>query len=196
MVDVPADATAMETWFYCVPGFSQGAEENWRYDSNLGQNYRAEVAGGGHPIQWAGAWEHHASRSGFVFELPEPLTYAGFTNMGWSVQAQVYVHGLTDQHQVDDHLVKAYLETDVLTCEPGGPLSVVELPLTAAHQGPFGNNSLYRWGYEGIINNCPHGTYRYRFLFSADGGQTTTPLGAAPSTDAPDGGAFRSLIFE
>ncbi len=196
LLAVPAAAAEMQLWFYCVPGFSAGAEANWRYDSNLGDNYRAAVVAQAAPVHWAGAWQQRAARSGFTFALPEPLLYAGFSNMGWSVQAQVYVRGLTDQHRVDGQRLRAYVETDLLGCAPGGALELAELPLAEAQAGPYGNNALFRWGYEALAGHCPPGSYHYRFLFSADGGLTHTPLGAAASTDQPDATALRTLIVE
>ncbi len=195
-IDIPTGSKDLQVWFYCKPGFSQGAEANWKYDSNLGQNYHQYIAQSANPIDWAGAWQRYASRSGFVFDLPEPLEYHGFSNMGWAIQAQVYVKGLTDQHMVDDHLVKAYVESDVFGCEPGGETEVREITLVDTHQGDFGNNSLYRWGYEGELLHCPvQGTYHYRFLFSADGGLTKTPLGAASDLDQPGAEQFRTIEY-
>lgn len=195
-IELPSESKDLQLWFYCKPGFSQGAEANWKYDSNMGDNYHQQIIENANPVNWAGAWQHYASRSSFVFELPEPIEYHGFSNMGWGIQAQVYVKGLTDQHQVDDHLVKAYVESDLLGCEPGGEMQTEEITLVATHQGDFGNNSLYRWGYEGTFAHCSvQGTYHYRFLFSADGGLTKTPLGAAADTDQPDTETFRTIEY-
>ena len=196
VIEIPAGSDDLQMWFYCKPGFSQGSEANWKYDSNMGDNYHQQIVQTANPVNWAGAWQHYASRSGFVFDLPDPIEYHGFSNMGWAVQAQVYVKGKTDQHQVDDHLVKAYVESDVFGCEPGGDMEIHEISLVATHQGDFGNNSLYRWGYEGSLYRCGvEGTYHYRFLFSADGGLTKTPLGAAEDIDQPSAGMFRTIEY-
>jgi len=192
-IDVPASAKSIEMWFYCVPGFSSGAEYNWKYDSNYGANYHLTVP---RPkaVTWAGSWGLHAGRSGFTRELPEPYVYDGFTNMGFSIQAEVYVAGITDQPQLDTQKLKAYVETDVLGCQPGGGhLKRQELELAQAHAGGYGNNVLYRWPVEASLMRCPTGTYHYRFLFSADGGLTFTPLGNAESTAAPGAGAVRTI---
>jgi len=39
VIQVPARATSIALWFACIPGFSYGAQENWKYDSNYGANY-------------------------------------------------------------------------------------------------------------------------------------------------------------
>jgi hypothetical protein len=100
-LELPKNATSLSMWFYCVPGYDQGAQQNWKYDSNLGKNYQLPVIGAlpTKAVDWAGNWKLHAGRSGFVFDVPEPYIYKGFTNMGYSVQAEVYVKGLTDQAQ-------------------------------------------------------------------------------------------------
>lgn len=195
VISLPAGARSIQLWFYCVPGFSSGSPGNWKYDSNLGQDYELPLVGA-KGVDWAGGWRLHAARSGYTFPLADPHEYSGFTNMGFSAQAEVYIQGLTDQPTLDSSQVKAYVESDLMQCTPGGALQKVELPAAASRVGPFGNNALYRWGFEGIINNCPKGSYRYRFLFSADGGKTVTPLGAAPSTADPGAAAFRTLIFK
>jgi hypothetical protein len=198
MIDLPAGASSIQMWFYCVPGFSSGSPGNWKYDSNLGQNYSlalSKTGQSGASIDWAGNWRLHAARSGFTFPLPVSYEYTGFTNMGWSAQAEVYVKGLTDK-PTPDGAVRAYVESDMIQCAPGGAKQKAELSLAEAHAGPFKNNSLYRWGFEGLINNCPKGTYSYRFLFSADGGKTVTPLGAAASTDDPGAAGWRTIVFK
>jgi Family of unknown function (DUF6209) len=199
VIDLPAGASQLQLWFYCVPGFSSGAQSNWRYDSNHGKNYRLDLvapATAPTPVDWAGNWLLHAGRSGFSSPLAEPHVYSGFTNMGWSIQAEVYVKGHTDQAYVTKSTVKAFVESDLLTCSAGGTLTKVELPLAGTHVGSYGNNSLYRWGFEGIINHCPKGTYRFRFLVSADGGKTVIPLGKAASIDAAGSTAYRTLVHQ
>ena len=193
---IPEDARSIQMWFYCVPGFSQGQASNWRYDSNFGSNYSFEVAPLGQPVDWAGGWTLHAARSGFRFPLNEPYLYRGFTNMGYSLEAQVYVSGLTDQPEVDDHLVKAFVETDLTTCTPGGEPALSELILVGTHQGDFNNNNLYRWHLEAALMHCPKGDYRFRFLFSADGGRTFRVLGNAESTSDAGAGNWRHINYE
>lgn len=196
VIDLPASAKSIALWFWCVPGFSQGASTNWKYDSNFGKNYQLPVvAAQTKAVDWAGNWKLHAGRSGFVFTLPEPYTYSGFTNMGYSIQAEVYVKGLTDQAQVDRQALRAYVETDLDDqCQPGKTPTRVELSLAAEHVGGYGNNVLYRWGVESPLMRCPNGSYRYRFVFSADGGLTVTPLGNATSSTDPNAAAFRTLV--
>jgi hypothetical protein len=198
VIALPASASSIQMWFYCVPGFSSGSPGHWKYDSNLGKNYSLPLSktNTSKPVDWAGNWRLHAARSGFTFPLPTSYEYHGFTNMGWSAQAEVYVKGMTDK-AAPDPAVKAYVESDMIKCKPGGAKQKVELSLAEAHAGPYNNNSLYRWGFEGLINNCPKGTYSYRFLFSADGGKTVTPLGAAASTDDTGAGAgWRTIVFK
>ncbi|MBW2733437.1 MAG: hypothetical protein JRH20_13705 [Deltaproteobacteria bacterium] len=195
-LQIPADAKSVQMWFYCRPGYSSGAPSNWKYDSNWGKNYQLPVeASTTQAIDWAGAWEMHASRSGFTFELPNPLVYKGFTNMGWSVQAEVYVKGVTDQPELDRNTFKAYVETDVQGCTPGTP-ERLEIPIADTHVGFYHNNVLVRWGYEGLLMHCDKGTYSYRFLLSADGGKTFTPLGNASSTREEGAADFRTLRYE
>jgi hypothetical protein len=197
VLELPPGSQQIELWFYCVPGFSAGSPDNWQHDSNMGSNYSLAIAPGEGEIDWAGGWQRYAGRSSFTFDLPEPLTWSGFTNMGWCVQARVYKQGLTDQPEIDDHRVKAYVESDLTGCFPGGPTEVTEIGLVATHQGPYGSDSLYRWCYEANLMNCPAGNYRYRFLFSADGGQTFTALGNAESTYAPASATtWRTLISQ
>lgn len=199
VLDLPAGATSIQLWFYCVPGFSGGSPGNWKYDSNMGQNYQLLLAAAANPpraVDWAGAWRLHAARSGFTFPLPISHSYTGFTNMGWSVQAELYVKGLTDKAPLQTQLVKAYVESDMHACTPGGALTQVTLSPAASGAGSYANNALYRWGFEGLINSCPKGTYRYRFLFSADGGQTVTPLGAGDSTKDAGAAGFRTIVFQ
>lgn len=197
MIELPKSATSLQMWFYCVPGFSQGAQSNWKYDSNFGKNYELPVIGAQptKAIDWAGNWKLHAGRSGFTFVVPEPYTYKGFTNMGYSIQAEVYVKGMTDKPKPDSTMLKAYVESDLNgQCQPGGALTRVELPIAQTQTGSYGNNVLYRWGVEGLLMHCPNGTYRYRFVFSADGGQTTTVLGAADDINGAGAATFRTIV--
>ncbi len=196
-IQLPKSATSLQMWFYCVPGFSQGAQANWKYDSNFGQNYELPVMGAPQQkaVDWAGDWRLHAARSGFTFAVPEPYTYKGYTHMGYSIQAEVYVKGLTDQAQPNSTMLEAYVESDLNDqCQPGGALTRVELPIAETQTGSYGNNVLYRWGVEGLLLRCPNGAYRYRFLFSADGGQTTTILGAADDINGADATKFRTIV--
>ena len=196
VLDIPATAQKLEVWFWCVPGFSQGAESNWMYDSALGANYSLPIIQGAHAIDWAGDWQMYLARPGTTQALPDPIIYTEFTNMGLAAQASLYVKGLTDQPEVDTALVKAYVETDLLNCTPGGDKIIQEIQATSQHGGPYNSNSVYQWGFEGLISPCPNGTYHFRFLFSADGGLTTTALGAASATGEAGADAFRTLISQ
>jgi len=195
LIDVPADVADLAVWFYCVPGFD-GAP-NVKYDSNDGANYHAEVVDLSRDVDWVGGWAMYRGRPSDTIALAEPLVYSGFTNMGLMVQAEVYVAGLTDQAQVDATKVIAWVESDALACTPGGPLTKEAMPIAASHLGAFGNNVAFRWGIESLLSRCPKGTYRYRFIVSADGGLTTTTLGAAAeaSSSAPDA-SWRTLSFQ
>jgi len=194
-IDVPESAKSLELWFYCVPGFSSAAPSNWKYDSNYGANYQLLVPRP-RAIGWAGEWRKHASRSGFVQQLPEPYVYRSYSNMGFSVQAEVYAEGLTDEPQIDQRLLQAFVETDLVSCKPGGPLKRQALYLARSQVGPYRKNVLYRWSVEASLAYCPRGIYRYRFLFSADGGLTFTPLGKAASSSSPGAASFRTIRSE
>jgi hypothetical protein len=195
IIDLDPGVDHVEMWFYCVPSFSAGAPSNWKYDSNFGMNYRVDVQGGV-AVGWAGDWAKHAARSGFVFELEDPLVYAGFSNMGWSVQAQVYVRDITDQPDVDVSKLRAWVESDVHDCTPGAAVTRVELSAAQHHTGLFGNNSLFRWPYEAAVGRCPQGSYRYRFLFSADGGRSMVTLGQGADIDADNAAEWRTLTVQ
>jgi len=79
---------------------------------------------------------------------------------------------------------------------PTTPAPLRVLSSSLGRVGVFGNNTLTRWGIEGLINNCPTGTYRSPFLLSADGGSTRTPFGLGETLASPDAGAFRTIIFD
>ncbi|MCK5796065.1 MAG: hypothetical protein KAI47_02725 [Deltaproteobacteria bacterium] len=199
LLSLPPNAQSLQMWFFCVPGFSSGASYNWKYDSNLGQNYRLPVASELAPrnVDWAGAWRLHADRSGFDAPLPEPYRFKELSNMGYGIQAEVYVKGLTDQANVDTSALKAYVETDLnASCQPGGPLKMEELPVAQEHVGSYGNNTLYRWYFESMLVHCPRGDYRYRFVFSADGGKTRYILGADENLEGPQAKTFRKIVAQ
>jgi hypothetical protein len=185
VLDVPATATRVELWFHCVPGFSQGAEANWKYDSDFGANYVLPVSQPASAIDWAGGWELYNARAGQAHELPEPLDWTGYTNMGLGIQARVYVKGVTDQASPDPAAIQAFVESDLHECTPGGAVTRQPLELAAVHAGPYGADTLVRWGIESTLSRCPAGDYRYRFVFSRDGGVTVTPLGNAVDTFDP-----------
>jgi hypothetical protein len=79
-------------------------------------------------------------------------------------------------------------------CQPGGPLTRVALPIAKLGAGAYRNNVLYRWGVEGLLMHCPNGTYSYRFVFTADGGQTTTVLGADDDINGAAAATFRTIV--
>jgi hypothetical protein len=185
VLDLPPAATRVELWFHCVPGFSAGAEANWKYDSDFGQNYVLPISAPASAIDWAGGWELYNARAGEARVLPEPLLWSGFTNMGLGLQARVYVKGLTDQATPPAGALQGWLESDLHACTPGGATTRQPLELAAVHQGPYGADHLFRFGIESTLGRCPAGDYRYRFVFSRDDGQTVTLLGNAGDTTDP-----------
>lgn len=193
-LDVPAEATRLELWFHCQPGFSQGAQANWKYDSAFGANYTLPVVDGAKHVEWAGGWELYNARASRSLALPEPIDWSGFTNMGLSVQARAYAPGVTDRAVPTANGLLGYVESDLNTCEPGGAPTRQPLERAAIHAGPYGADHLFRWGIESQLSRCPSGTYRYRFVFSLDGGRTVTALGdVADTTDALTATTWRTL---
>jgi hypothetical protein len=185
VLDVPADATSVALWFHCVPGFSQGAPANWKYDSDFGANYVLPVVDAAAHVPWAGGWALYNARAGRELALPDPLLWHGFTNMGMAIEARAYAPGVTDVAAPVDGALTAFVESDLHECTPGGPLTRQALPPAAVHAGPYGADHLYRWGIESTLSRCPPGQYRYRFLFSLDAGRTVSPLGAVEDTTDP-----------
>lgn len=192
LVPVPVGARGLEVWFRCEPGFD--AAKNVKYDSADGRNYRAAVIGDAEAVDWVGRWEVYRARAGDVISLGEPLAYGGFTNMGLAVQVSVFAAGLTDAPSVDVQRLKVWLESDTLTCEPGGAVTRQELPLAKTHTGPYGNDATYQWGFESQLGRCPRGTYRYRVLVSADGGLSTTAVGRGELGEV-GADAFRTIEY-
>ena len=178
---------------YCVPGFGQGAKDNWQYDSNFGSNYVPAIYSDTVKIDWAGNWELYLYRPGWVQELAEPYMHH-YDNMDYAIQAQVYVSGITDALQVEQTLVQAWVESDLFNCNPGGETETVPIKVSDVHAGEYGHNTVFRWNFESWIMYCPEGTYKYRFYFSADGGKSFTILGNADSTDNPNHQGFRTII--
>lgn len=185
VLDLPAGSTRVELWFHCVPGFSQGAEANWKYDSNFAANYVLPISAPATAIDWAGGWELWNARAGEPRVLPEPFTWHEFTNMGLGVQARVYVKDVTDQAVPPADALQGWVESDLHECTPGGEPTRQPLELAAVHTGPYGADTLFRWSVESTLGRCPAGEYRYRFVFSRDGGETVTLLGNAGDTTDP-----------
>ena len=158
--------------------------------------HRVPVIEGARAIDWAGDWVMFRGRAGDSVALPEPIAYHGFSNMALAPQLSVYVEGVTDQPVVDAALLRAWVESDAITCTPGGTPTREALPLGKTHQGVYGNDALFQWGFESNLGRCPRGEYRYRFVLSADGGLTTTTLGNAASTDDAAADGFRMIVFE
>jgi len=179
VIDLPVDASDLAVWFSCVPGFD--AAPNVRYDSDDGRNYHAAIVASPR-VDWIGAWGLFRARAGDVLALPDPLAWSGFTNMGLAVQVELWS---ADAAPAD---LQVFVESDALACDPGGALTRERLPLAATGAGPFGNNAVFRWGFEPLLGRCPAGDYRFRVVASADGGLTFTSLGATAeaTADAPD----------
>jgi hypothetical protein len=194
LLDVPADATSVALWFHCVPGFSQGAPANWKYDSDFGANYVLPVVDAAAHVQWAGGWALYNARAGRELALPDPLLWHGFTNMGMAIEARAYAPGVTDVAAPIEGALTAFVESDLHECTPGGALTRQPLTPAAVHAGPYGADHLYRWGIESTLSRCPPGEYRYRFLFSLDAGRTVSPLGAVEdTTDALTATTWRTI---
>lgn len=196
LIEVPSWAESLQMWFYCMPGFVRAEPEAWKYDADQGSSYRLEVTPGGREVAWAGAWELIAGRTGETTALPEPWIARETTGTGWAVGAQLHAPGLTDRDPINTNLVRAFVESDALGCRPGAEFDRAELPLAATGLGPYGNNVLFRWNVDELMARCPRGVYRYRFAFTADGGQTLTYLGTGPDTRHPTPGSFRTLILD
>lgn len=185
VLDAPADATQLAMWFHCVPGFSRGAPENWQYDSDFGANYFLPVVDAAARVRWAGGQALYNARASRTLALPDPLVWQGYTNMGLAIEARAYAPGVTDVAAPTAAGLSAYVESDLHGCTPGGAVLREPVSPAAFHAGPYGADHLYRWGIESARSRCPPGEYRYRFLFSLDGGRTVTPLGATDDTTDP-----------
>lgn len=146
-------------------------------------------------VDWAGEVRLHRARAGDSLELAEPLSYQGFSNMGFAIEARVYAEGLTGGGWVDTSKIKVFFESDLMTCDPGGELTVIEVPLAHGGGGPFGNDAVYRQPIESTLTRCPRGTYRHRFQVSADGGRTALPLGLGADVHAANAAEFRTIVF-
>ena len=194
-IALPADASGLDVWFWCQPGFDGG--NNLKYDSNQGANYHLAIVNDVHVVDWAGGWAVYRARPSDTIALVEPYVYTGFTNMGLAMQAEVYVAGLTDQAAIDTQRLVGWVESDAIACTPGGTPTRERLMLMPTRGGPYGNNAVFQWGYESLMGRCPRGDYRFRFVFSADGGLTTTTLGTASDTGpgAVDS-SWRTFRFE
>lgn len=146
-------------------------------------------------VNWAGEVRLYRARAGDSLELAEPFAYQGFSNMGFAIEARVYAEGLTANGWVDTSTIKVFFESDLMTCDPGGELAVVEVPLALGGGGPFGNDAIYRQPVESALTRCPRGTYRHRFLVSADGGKTALPLGLGVDIHADAAAEFRTIVY-
>jgi len=147
-------------------------------------------------VDWAGAWVIYRARPNDTIALPEPLDYRGFSNMGFALQVSVYAEGKTTGGSVDTSKIKVFLESDVMTCDPGGAVTLTEVPLAASGAGPYGNDGVYRFPFESALSRCPRGDYRFRMLVSADGGLTALPLGLADNVGDPGVETFRTLRYQ
>lgn len=145
-------------------------------------------------VDWAGGVGLYRARAGDTTALAEPFEYTGFSNMGFAIELSVYAEGLTAGGWVDTSKIKIFFESDLMSCDPDGELSLVEVPLAAGGGGPFGNDAVFRQPIESTLTRCPRGTYRHRFLVSADGGMTALPLGLGADIHAEDAADFRALV--
>lgn len=146
-------------------------------------------------VDWAGEVRLYRARAGDSLELAEPLSYYGFSNMGLAIEARVYAEGLTANGWVDTSNIKVFFESDLMTCDPGGELTIVEVPLALGGGGPFGNDAVYRQPIESALTRCARGTYRHRLWVSADGGKTALPLGLGADIHAGDAADFRTIVY-
>lgn len=146
-------------------------------------------------VDWAGEVRLHRARAGDSLELAEPFSYQGFSNMGFAIEARVYAEGLTANGWVDTSKIKVFFESDLMTCDPGGALTLVEVPLAQGGGGPFGNDAIYRQPIESALTRCARGTYRHRLWVSADGGKTALPLGLGADIHAAEAAEFRTIVY-
>lgn len=167
------------------------------HDERCGGARRLEAPGpADEVVDWAGGWALYRARAGDTVPLAEPLGYSGFSNMGLALQVSVYAEGLTRGSEVDTSKIKVFFESDLMTCDPGGELTAIEVPLSVSGGGPFGNDAIYRQPIESTLSRCPMGTYRYRMLVSADGGQTALPLGLGAEVLSAGAEQFRTLVYQ
>jgi len=122
--------------------------------------------------------------------------HGGLSDMALARQRSAYVCGVTEQRVGDAALVRAWVESDAIDCTPGGLPTRQELPLWKTHQGAYGHDAVFQWGFESNLGRCPRGEYRYRFVLSADGGFTTTPVGNAASSDDAGAEGYRTIRYE
>lgn len=194
-IAIPADARGLDVWFWCQPGFDSAP--NVHYDSNQGSNYHLAVTNDARAVDWAGGWNIYRARPSDTIALAEPYLYGGYTNMGLAMQAEIYVAGVTDVATIDTQKLQAWIESDALACTPGGTPTRERLSLHQNRGGPYGNNAIFQWGFESLMGRCPKGEYRFRFVFSADGGLTTTTLGtAAEATPGAPDSSWRTFRFQ
>lgn len=140
-------------------------------------------------VGWAGDWGAYRSHAcDWRGGLEDPVTFRK-SSLGhdcMTITADVWVPGLTDAYG-NPEAILAEVETDVGFS--GGPLAT---PTTyrLGHDGRVGNNYRYRWMLGEHVGRADRGDYRFRFRFSADGGQTWTTIGTGDSA-AP--GGWRTL---
>jgi hypothetical protein len=147
-------------------------------------------------VDWAGAWVIYRGRPNDNISISEPLDYRGFTNMGLALQVSVYAEGKTTGGAVDTSKIKVFLESDLVTCDPGGAVTLTEVPLAVSGAGPYGNDGVYRFPFESALSRCPRGDYRFRMLISGDGGLSALPLGLADNVGDPGVETFRTLRYQ
>jgi len=149
-------------------------------------------------VVWAGEWGTHFSREADCAsgreDISEPVVADSWVRdraVCRQVLAQVYVPGHTDQDGSDPAALSAEVVRRPLADDnvPGDPQS---LPLEYSRR--VGNNHEYRWNLPASDFVAPAATrYHFVFRFSGDQGATWFTIGQG---DGPDGGAWRTLIYD
>lgn len=156
-------------------------------DCSLFPDHRPSACPVDQPIDWAGNWGgrlNHACNQ--TWDLPDPLTLtkSALGHDCMTVNAEVYVAGLTD-NDADPAGILAEVETNI--GYDGGPLQAwTHDPLS--FETRVGNNYRYQWQLSEHVGRADRGDYQYRFRFSADGGQHWRYLGG-------EGQDFRGLLI-
>lgn len=181
-VDVPADATGVEIWFWNWSAMSSPCQA---WDSRFGDNYRFEVLAESPaaPV-WAGSWGNALHR-GCTYRsgLEEPTVIDSYLvqRACLDVLVDVYVPGLTDGAELHPERLLAQVERSVDGAEPTTEWLVFV--------SRVGNDYRYQWTMpRGEMTGTEWERWLYTFRFSTDGvtwfrvGQGEGPGGGDPRT--------------
>ncbi len=136
-------------------------------------------------VGWVGDWgqyQSHQCRHVSGVEEPKVYTKSAAGHDCMSITADVWVEGLTDAGG-SPSAITAQVETDMMWYS--GP---TDTPVThdLSFDHAVGNNYRYRWHAGPLVSSVERGDYKFRFRFSADGGETWTYAGL-------DGDGWRHL---